>query len=389
LPVALGDKDVIYFLLENALANGVKWGLENAPMHIILRTTDTQVRILVKNTVATNFCLRHNFEIKQAFLNDEPSIKSQEMKLSPLANEILIAEMAKTLSKSGDRQENLFMSSMEAEELRKTISEGRGLRIIKACCRKAGYGCRFYQERNQVVLSLELPIAPIGMLSGELDPSLLRITYSSEEKAKPPRICCVEDEVLIRKMYKRVLIKKYFDPSSVVLGKTKEETQKAAEFILKGGFRAVILDQNLVYDGELLLGTDILKELRTCGFTGVILMRSANNEPADIDLYIKSGADGVLSKSETSAKVAAAINAALEERSRRSSNPLHFAARTSMGTAPDATRVSYRVSNIRNSRYTDNNPTEDDNSTVNDSRSNCRSGNSVANSAHRQGLAQV
>jgi len=108
------------------------------------------------------------------------------------------------------------------------------------------------------------------------------------------------------------LIKKYFHPDSLILGETAQQVIGATRMILDTpDIKAVILDQNLVYNGHNYLGTDIAKELRRQGYKGVILMRSANTEKQDIILYLSSGADGYLEKSMSSKVIAQEVKAAL------------------------------------------------------------------------------
>ena len=58
----------------------------------------------------------------------------------------------------------------------------------------------------------------------------------------------------------------------------------------------VILDQNLEYDEGKAKGTQIIRELRQAGFSGVALIRSANDDAASGHVYREAGATGCLSK---------------------------------------------------------------------------------------------
>jgi len=134
----------------------------------------------------------------------------------------------------------------------------------------------------------------------------------SSENEEKYKICCVEDEGLIRKMYKRILIRKYFHPDSLLLGEKANEVITAASTIMESGdISAVVLDQNLVYNGQNYLGTDVSKQLRALGYTGVILMRSANTEREDVEFYLSAGADGYLEKSMSSKTIAHEVKSAI------------------------------------------------------------------------------
>mmetsp|Transcript_6239 Transcript_6239/g.12393 ORF Transcript_6239/g.12393 Transcript_6239/m.12393 type:complete len:915 (+) Transcript_6239:47-2791(+) len=153
------------------------------------------------------------------------------------------------------------------------------------------------------------------------------------------KICCVEDERLIRKMYQRVLLRK-FSKDSIILGESVKEVKGATSRIMAANCDAVILDQNLVYSDAHILGTDLCKDLRAKGFLGVILMRSANTEKSDVDIYLGAGADGYLPKSYTSSQIAREIEAAVHERKQEL-----MLARASCSTTEDV-RVSAKTSGV-------------------------------------------
>ena len=57
-----------------------------------------------------------------------------------------------------------------------------------------------------------------------------------------------------------------------------------------------ILDQNIDFPQKTFLGTDIVEELLSQGFGGLLCIRSANTADHDVALYKRSGAHCVLSK---------------------------------------------------------------------------------------------
>ena len=70
-----------------------------------------------------------------------------------------------------------------------------------------------------------------------------------------------------------------------------------AEAAARGHRKVVcIFDQNMEYPAAPVIGTDVTAKLREAGFKGVIVIRSANDEPAMQKLYLNSGANGHLPK---------------------------------------------------------------------------------------------
>ena len=99
-----------------------------------------------------------------------------------------------------------------------------------------------------------------------------------------------------------LVIKRLGADESMVLGETYEEAADLvqtvmAEAVARGHRNVVcIFDQNMEYPAGPVLGTDITAKLREAGFKGVIVIRSANDEPAMQKLYLKGGANGHLPK---------------------------------------------------------------------------------------------
>ena len=58
----------------------------------------------------------------------------------------------------------------------------------------------------------------------------------------------------------------------------------------------IVLDQNIDFISDIIYGTDIAKLLRNNGYNGIILIRSANDNDSDENIYIDAGADGIISK---------------------------------------------------------------------------------------------
>ena len=67
------------------------------------------------------------------------------------------------------------------------------------------------------------------------------------------------------------------------------------------------MDQNMEYAAGTILGTEVTASLREAGFTGVIAIRSANDEPASRKMYSEAGASGYLGKDAKAAKLASGL----------------------------------------------------------------------------------
>jgi CheY-like chemotaxis protein len=113
-------------------------------------------------------------------------------------------------------------------------------------------------------------------------------------------VCC-DDDKAPRIGYKG-LIKKLKATKSMILGETHEEVASLVETVLTaakelGDANVVcIFDQNMEYDQGVIRGTEVVADLRREGFTGVMLIRSANDDAASGLNYRKMGANGYLSK---------------------------------------------------------------------------------------------
>eukprot|EP00667_Euglena_gracilis_P006210 EG_transcript_6261 len=90
-------------------------------------------------------------------------------------------------------------------------------------------------------------------------------------------------------------IRRWMSPGQVhVVGAREAEVLDCVDAVLQQG-DVVICDQHLDYSRPY-LGTDIVRELRRRDFRGFICIRSANNNPRDVALYMESGADCIVGK---------------------------------------------------------------------------------------------
>jgi CheY-like chemotaxis protein len=119
-------------------------------------------------------------------------------------------------------------------------------------------------------------------------------------------LVCVDDDKVSRMMLNAIIHLKGLNADqtkSIVLGETLQEVQGLVQTVMdiaaQVGERKVIciFDQMLDYGTDMFLGTDAIAELRSLGFKGVVLIRSANDEHFARELYRDAGASGFLSKS--------------------------------------------------------------------------------------------
>ena len=140
-------------------------------------------------------------------------------------------------------------------------------------------------------------------------------SQSSELTIKEPKptelpegtvLVCADDDKVSRMMLNAIIHLQGLNADqteSIVLGETLEEVQRLVQTVMdiaaRVGERKVIciFDQMMDYGTNMFLGTDATAELRSLGFKGAVLIRSANDEHFARELYRDAGASGFMSKS--------------------------------------------------------------------------------------------
>ena len=83
------------------------------------------------------------------------------------------------------------------------------------------------------------------------------------------------------------------EPNLKLFGQTADQVRPEVWSAVAAEWRAcpavLILDQNIAYDGHCVYGTDICKQLRELKFTGVIVIRSGNDNESDKADYETAG----------------------------------------------------------------------------------------------------
>jgi hypothetical protein len=120
-----------------------------------------------------------------------------------------------------------------------------------------------------------------------------------------PVIACLDDSAVQRKLMLRMCGKTKAAKGSFSVGASIAEIHAFPAQVVRSLMPVThcIIDQHLddpVGNQQSVRETDIAKQLRTLGYTGRCIMRSANDSPASLALYHKCGADTFMSKSSLS-----------------------------------------------------------------------------------------
>jgi CheY-like chemotaxis protein len=116
-------------------------------------------------------------------------------------------------------------------------------------------------------------------------------------------LICADDDALPRLQCKGLARKLNAQNNLMVFGATYAEVAGLTDTVLrvadKHGDENVIciFDQHMdKYDEGEMLGTDVVRALRAAGFSGLLFIRSANDDPESARSYREAGANDVLSK---------------------------------------------------------------------------------------------
>ena len=154
---------------------------------------------------------------------------------------------------------------------------------------------------EQVSNTAEALVADLGVtdLTANTDLPLTDLTATpvgnGSFSAEHPRVCCIDDNALARKMLARLFTTQLGPHLVRTFGDTKDQCTAFLEATLEWADVA-ILDQNLDYPTGTVYGTDLVQVLRERGFGGLIAIRSANNADDDVARYTRSGAHCILPK---------------------------------------------------------------------------------------------
>ena len=187
---------------------------------------------------------------------------------------------------------------------------------------------------------IEAPTEP-EMISGPEDETVEE-TDLPDEMPKGCKVIAIDDSVMLCKAYERIVLPKLGADMarSMVIQPSSQKcvddfVGDALGAVTDGSLGAsahadvVILDQNIEFmksgANQVVFGTDLATKLRSCGFLGLIVVRSANVETSDIEEYMKDGAvDVCLGKVGSNQMVAENIKKAFIAKQSSSSSSFSF-----------------------------------------------------------------
>ena len=109
------------------------------------------------------------------------------------------------------------------------------------------------------------------------------------------RFHVVDDSAVARRLVTHHLLKHAAPAAVKLFGEIPEEVSQFVQDSINSA-DVVIVDQNLEYDTESFLGTDLIQQLAAKGFQGLMCVRSANSSEEDEQFYLGKGAHCMLGK---------------------------------------------------------------------------------------------
>ena len=173
-----------------------------------------------------------------------------------------------------------------------SLSCGVGLEHIALMANVAGITAELWQEGDTVFFraTKRVFVLPAASVAPEPEPE-----PPVDAAALSLHIACLDDSAIACKTLSNAFeqhlpncVVRTFGKDPADVEKFKRWTQKRCDI--------VVVDQNLDFPGECLLGTDVVEELIAAGYRGLVCVRSGNNSAADGALYRQSGAHCHLGK---------------------------------------------------------------------------------------------
>ena len=246
------DFNLILIVLENFTSNATKYSREGSEVHLVVKALPSQrLHIAVHNSPS-----KMHDQLRERF---------------------------------GSSQEAAARLFVDGEGVHThTLSTRKGLAHAKSCAAVLGGEVALRFEPQEVVATL--------VFSYTVLPAALCLPRDT-------LIAIVDDLSLIRTMDRELLRRANIDPASSdhVRGATVEEILSFPEYVMAMHPRPhiVLVDQNLdhpLHRTSLVKGTDLVRRLRSLGYDGKILMKTASHGHDDARDYAASGADGVVAK---------------------------------------------------------------------------------------------
>uniref|UniRef100_A0A7S4CV05 Response regulatory domain-containing protein n=1 Tax=Eutreptiella gymnastica TaxID=73025 RepID=A0A7S4CV05_9EUGL len=177
-----------------------------------------------------------------------------------------------------------------------SVSTGLGLQHIAVAARECGMAVELWQEDVYVHFRLSMRT--------EVSPGAETVSDGSQAEGVHPtfplnvHILCVDDSPITRKCLDRVLPQRIPGAVVKVFGETVSDVALFKQAVAEQCDIAIV-DQNLSLPGADIKGTDLIKELVSAGYTGLVCVHSANCTAKDMAEYLKSGAHCAVDKDMT------------------------------------------------------------------------------------------
>ena len=185
------------------------------------------------------------------------------------------------------------------------VSEGLGLQHIFMAATAVGMQVSLVQEADLVMFTLTTKAQVVGQGPAR------DLSASPAPLAVPTGLtfCCIDDNAIARLLVTSAIEKGF--PQSTVwqYGERLEDVADFTEAVAAGADVA-ILDQNLEFESQTVLGSDLVSELIANGYPGLLCIRSANGSESDQALYRASGAHCFLDKGLAPAEMVQRVTSA-------------------------------------------------------------------------------
>jgi len=207
------------------------------------------------------------------------------------------------------------MGNQSLQEIGSSHSTYLGMREITAAAQllNAKVGITF--EPDRVITTLQFAVETVSVL-----PSASATPPISNEQNKELTCIALDDDKAPRTLCKGLFKMLGCSSCSQILGEHHHEAANISETVWaavsKVGMDSVVclFDENMNYAEGDVLGSDLARKLRSENFTGLIIIRSANDSEESAQKYRAAGADRALSKGTSQKIVAQEIKQILAER---------------------------------------------------------------------------
>ena len=197
-----------------------------------------------------------------------------------------------------------------------------GMREISQACALLDAAVNITFEESAVTTSVECPVniveRQVLIAEEEVVDQISPVTAPDHAEScalRPLMYILCDDDRAPRAMGRALLRMPELaaTPDSCVLGQLHAEVQSVPELVrdassAKGEMNVVCMfDQNVQWPEGTVLGSELVQTLRSSGFSGLIIMRTANDSDAFAETLLKLGADAVFSKGMGGKLVAPAL----------------------------------------------------------------------------------